>query len=266
MLNADSVLFNGLDPSERGDMQVFDRLYKFHGPLRSTSRMSAQGKQDAELHFHFREKAECALTVCSSWYGGDYFEFGSHDLNTFRNMLTAYDLSGMSRAYQDVRFYAFDVFGKMDDPSDADLRQYFEPYSSQGDRLEQHHGYVRSHGLFTDRCELVQGLFSDTLTAERKAAYLAEGRKIGFAFLDCNIGSSYRTVFEFIFGMMGDHSYIYMDEYLQNPDVVSQFEQFTADLRKERNMGALYVRNAGGFGALFRLYPIQKLADPLRYL
>lgn len=231
-------------------------LYKNGGPLRSTVGSSLADKTTADCYFQHREKADVALTVGTSWYGGDYFEFGSHDLNTFRNMLSAYDLCGMTRNYDDVRFYAFDIFGKVDERADQGFKDYVAAYTKNGCRLAEHERYIADHGLYPDRCHLVQGLFADTLTPERRDAYMAEGRKIGFAFLDCNIGPSYKTVFEWIFPMLGEHSYIYMDEYLQNPDVIAQFEQFTAALRKKRNMGAVWVRNAAGFGGLFRLHPI----------
>lgn len=267
----EAALFRDIPAAERGDVQVFDRLYKLHGPLRSTAGLTADAKLAAELHFHFREKAEVALTAGSSWYGGDYFEFGAHDLNTFRNMLSAYDMCGMTQAYTDVRFYAFDIFGDLPtaasvggagDSSEL-MERYFSPYSSQGNAIELHQRYLDQHNLFRDKCFLIQGLFKDTLTPEFKRNYLGEQRKIGFAFLDCNMGSSYRTVFEFIFDMMGENSLIYMDEYLQNPAVPGYFQQFTDELRKQRNMGYLFIRNAGGFGALFRLYPLGTDPVPL---
>lgn len=270
-----STIFKDLPGHAWRDVQFFDRLYKFHGPLRSTADLDAQTKLDAELHFHFREKAEVALTAGSSWYGGDYFEFGSGDLNTFRNMLTAYDICGMTQAYKDVRFYAFDIFGNLDaakppsDPSaafDDDMTEYFSPYTQGGDQLKLHQAYLDQHDLFRDKCFLVQGLFEHTLTDERRATYMAEGRSIGFAFVDCNIDKSYRTVFEFIFQMMGENSYIYMDEYFQHPAVVTYFEQFMEELRSQRNIGCLYIRNAGGFGALFRLYPLDPPGCDMRPL
>jgi hypothetical protein len=270
--DATHLFLKDLPASARSDIQFFDRLYKFHGPLRSTAGFSSQAKLDAELHFHFREKAEVALTAGSSWYGGDYFEFGSGDLNTFRNMLTAYDICGMTQAYKDVRFYAFDIFGNPEAGKpqssskvelDEDMKAYFHPYTKGGDQIEQHRRYLDDHNLYRDRCFLVQGLFENTLTNEFKANYASEGRKIGFAFLDCNIGSSYKVVFEFIFDMLGEHSYIYMDEYFQGAAVIHYFEQFKEKLRHQRNMGAVYIRNAGGFGGLFRLYPIGTLTDKL---
>ncbi len=264
----EAALFRDIPAAERGDVQVFDRLYKLHGPLRSTAGLTADAKLAAELHFLFREKAEVALTAGSSWYGGDYFEFGAHDLNTFRNMLSAYDMCGMTQAYTDVRFYAFDIFGDLAKPgssasTDESLNAYFAPYTQGGNAIKLHEKYLDQHNLFRDKCILVQGLFQDTLTPEFKSIYLKENRKIGFAFLDCNVGSSYRTVFEFIFDMMGENSYIYMDEYFQNPLVPNYFAQFTEELRKQRSMGSLYIRNAGGYGAVFRLHPIWQDTSPL---
>lgn len=201
-----------------------------------------------------------ALTAGSSWYGGGYFEFGAGDLNTFRNMLTAYDICGMTQAYKDMRFYAFDIFGSLDvagsSESAADLKEYFAPYTVNGDQIKTHEAYLDQHNLFRDKCFLIQGLVQNTLTKEFKEKYKAEKRDIGFAFLDCNIGASYKIVFEYIFDMMRPNSYIYMDKYLQNPGVIEYFEQFTAELRKQRNIGAVYIRNAAGFGGVFRLFPL----------
>lgn len=244
----------------------FDSIYKHNGPLRCTKDWTRDFRTFVDVNFHFRESSQISLTVGSSWYGGDYMEFGSHDLNTFRNMLSAYHISGMCQAYEDVRFYAFDIFGKLeakDEKLGSDISHYFSPYSSQGDKYQEHLEMIKAHGLYVDQCNLVQGLFEQTLTNKFKTAYLNEKRKIGFAFLDCNIGSSYRTVFEFIFDLLAENSYVYMDEYLQNPDVIVLFNDFCSNLRAKRKMGAVYIRNAGGFGGLFRIYPISEDIKPL---
>jgi hypothetical protein len=115
---------------------------------------------------------------------------------------------------------------------------------------------LREHELFVDQCQLVQGYFQDTLTKDFANSYKAEGRQIGFAFIDCNIESQYKVVFEFIFGLMAEHSYVYLDELPQSPGVVHYFDEFSAALKRERSMGVVHVRNAGGFGTLFRLYPL----------
>lgn len=265
-----NVIFNSLpEGTERQNIQFFERLYNISGGLRSTVDLDDIERLSAEVYFHHREKAEVALSACSSWYGGDYFEFGSHDLATFRNMLSAYDICAMTRSYEDVRFYAFDVFGNLEanapgvneKSSEEDLTEYFQPYTIKGDQIKQHEEYLDNHNLFRDKCHLVQGLFENTLTEDFKRKYKSEDRKIGFAFLDCNITSSYKTVFEFIFDLMAENSYIYMDEYLQSPSVIKQYEQFIKELSEKRNIGSVYIRNAGGFGGLFRLYPIAKEND-----
>ena len=258
-------------------------LHKPNGPFISSKDFTDADRTNIEVYWHHREKAEVMMTVATSWYGGDFMEFGSGDLNTFRDFLTSYNICGMTRMYDDVKFFAFDIFGKLEEDV-GDLTAYFEPYTKRGDTLAWHHSLLTQHELYLDKCRLVQGLFANTLTQELKeswrndktvgidysetALHLApehrnsDKRQIGFASIDCNLGSAYKTVFEWIFDMMAENSYIYMDEGLQSTDVIAQWEQFRAALREKRNMDAIYIRNAGGFGSLWRLYPIQN-SSPL---
>lgn len=258
-------------------MNKFPQIHANNGPFVSSQHWSDSDRTDSEVFFHHKEKAEVMMTVASSWYSGDFMEFGSHDLNTFRDFLTAYNICGMTRQYPDVKFYGFDIFGKLEEDA-GDLKLYFSPYSNQGDRLEHHQGLLAKHGLYVDKCHLVQGLFKNTLTQEFKdkwrndksvgidysetALHLApehrnpKQREIGFASLDCNVSTSYKTVFEWIFDALASNSYIYMDEGLQSSEVLSMWMQFRKALHIKRNIGSVYIRNAGGFGSLWRLYPI----------
>ena len=256
----------------RKDVWFFDRMFKFHGSLRSPARLGPRAKDDFDVHSQYKDKAEIAMTVGSSWYGGDYFEFGSQELHTFRNMLSAYDICRMTRSYPDVRFYAFDVFGTLRTDCERtraevetfeSASQYFAPFTKDGDLYQQHMDLLEEHKVLRDRCTLIQGLFQDTLTKERKEGYKREGRRVGFAFLDCNVGPSYRLAFEFVFDLLAENSYVYMDEYFQNPEVIQYFDQFVEALRDQRGIGCVYLRNAGGFGALFRLYPLSPALRPL---
>ena len=106
-----------------------------------------------------------------------------------------------------------------------------------------------------DNCILTQGYFEDTLNREFKSELLGENRKIGFAFLDCNITPSYEMAFDFILGLMAGMSFVYMDEYFINADVPILYKEFSAKLREEQGLNSYYMRNAGGFGALFRIMP-----------
>jgi hypothetical protein len=54
-----------------------------------------------------------------------------------------------------------------------------------------------------------------------------------------------------------------MDEYFQGKGVMDYFDQFVGELHVKRNMGCRYIENAGGFGGLFRLYPLGTSPDRL---
>ena len=257
-------------------MNKWGQIHQDNGPFVSSRYWSDSDRLETEVHYHHREKSDVMMAVCSSWYGGDMMEFGSGDLNTFRDFLTAYNICGMTRAYSDVKFYAFDVFGKLEEDV-GDLKAYFNPYTRRGDTLLWHQNLLNEHGLYVDKCQLVQGLFSNTLTPEFKEKWCNDKsviedhsqtalhlplefrnsakRQIGFASIDCNIPSSYKTVFEFIFDMLAPNSYVYLDEGLQSPEVMCMWQHFVTLLQVKRRMYAQYIRNAGGFGSLWRLYP-----------
>lgn len=231
-----------------------------HGVLVSTAQSNKSDLRDVALYYPYRARAECSLDVASvfEYFGGDYFEFGSDGMGTFRNFLTAFDIFDHSTRFSDTRFYAFDIFGKTtnDDAHSKIDPEYFPAWANgSSNKLEEAHNYICGHGIMVDQCFVRPGYFQETLTDEFKAQYLGEGRKIGYAFLDCNITSSYETVFDFIFELMGKDSAIYMDEYFVNKDVPVLFASFSERLLRERGLASYFMRNAGGFGALFRLMP-----------
>jgi len=87
----------------------YPQIHAGNGPLVSSYGWTDVDRIETEVYFHHKEKAEVMMSVASSWYGGDFMEFGSGDLNTFRDFLTAYNICGMTRAYPDVKFLAFDI-------------------------------------------------------------------------------------------------------------------------------------------------------------
>ncbi len=226
----------------------FDSLLNEYGVLKSSAELSTDTKRAISIYFDFRERAYVAMSVAQIYPGGDYFEFGSEGMGTFRNFLTACDLTSLDDRFPDTHFYAFDIFGDMTGAS-GDLEYFKNWHDANNDRFVAAQSYIKQHGLFLDRCHLVKGFFASTLTPEFKQSYLDSGKRIGFAFLDCNITNSYQTVFEFLKGMLVDRACVYMDEYFCNPDVPMLFSQFCSDIKKK----PLFVRNAGLFGALFQL-------------
>tara|TARA_R110002072_G_scaffold51608_4_gene138389 strand:- start:2319 stop:3212 length:894 start_codon:yes stop_codon:yes gene_type:complete len=249
--------------------EAYGRLFNHHGSLISSAHTSPAFRNDVRHYYAMRERSEIALTIAQIWRGGDYWEFGASPLNTFCNILTAFHINEFHGVYPDTRFYAFDLFGKGASSEEQEELveanpDYFATYIARGDELHLHQAHLENHGLFVDQCELVQGFFQDTLTKERKEAYLAEGRKIGCAFLDCNIMPSYKTVFEFIDGMLQPFSFIYMDEFYW-PQTYLYWEQFKERLREEHGLGVAYLRNAASFGALFSVHPLATDAPPLSF-
>jgi hypothetical protein len=233
------------------------RLITDYGTIRSTERWAPGHKRMRAVRYSYEQRSEIALAVASMFPGGDYFEFGSESLSTFRSFLSAFDLNGMTEAFPDARFYAFDVFGEIDSGVNVPLdeRWYFDGWGGH-DKLELSKGNLRKHGLLLDRCRIVQGYFQDTLSADFKASLLREQRTVGFAFLDCNITSSYQVCFDFLSGLLNrQRAYIYMDEYFVNKDVPPLFEEFAARLLSDEGLAARYMRSAGAFGALFNLMP-----------
>ena len=234
--------------------------------LASTARVSEFRLMLANSYFQNREKIDVILSAATSWYGGDYFEFGSAGLNTFRDMLSAFHIASLPSRFPATRFYAFDVFGRLTSPNrrvEAEMTAlethtgYFSQIFPDGDIYAEHMALLREHGLFVDQCHLVQGFFQDTLSAEFKSSLKSQNRQIGFAFIDCNFEEHYKIVFEFIYDLMAENSYIYMDEYFQSSGAAHYFNALARRMRNERGIDCAYIRSAGAFGGLFRLWPIR---------
>jgi len=236
--------------------QPYTRMLDQYGVLKTSKGMTHTEKVRDTLYFAYRERAEIALHVAYAYPGGDYFEFGSDGMGTFRNFLTAFDMNDLDQRFPETHFYAFDIFGDMQTKKcaieEGDVN-YFQSYVDNG-KYEQAKKYVRDHNLFVDKCHLMRGFFQDTMTSTFMNDMRNAGKKIGFAFLDCNITSSYVFCLDAIFDFLNLGSFLYMDEYFMNKEVPALLDQYQLRLHK-KGLRALYIRNAGTFGALFLLVP-----------
>jgi hypothetical protein len=232
-------------------------LMTHDGRLRTTRYLPWFIRRPIANHFAYRDWAQIALIVANQYPGGDYFEFGSEGFRTFRNFLSAFHLNGHAERMPDVKFFAFDVFGEpKPDVALTDTEQpYFAVYRDLGAyHYRKAETRLRHHRLMLDRCVVVKGHFEDTLNSDFKARLRAENRRIGFAFLDCNIASSYKTCFDFLQDFIRpDRAFVYMDEYFQTNEVPALFDAFCAAVGDRHRLRARYIRNAGAFGALFIL-------------
>jgi hypothetical protein len=226
------------------------------GVLRSVSHLTAQRKLELAAEYDFGMRAEIARDVASHYPGGDYFEFGSAGLSTFRNFLTAFDIH-CGASFPDVRFYAFDVFGNPDHgcgPPPTE-RAYFESWRNPID-VAAPMSLLAPYGSLIDRCTLVHGYFQETLGAEFKAKLHAAKRSIGFAFLDCSLPSSYEVVFHFLADILEPRRmFIYLGQYFIDRRIADLYQEFTAAAHQRYKLTSFYMRNAASFGALFCLLP-----------
>jgi len=227
------------------------------GVLRSFSRTSATKKVLTASTRNYRARAEIALDVTSNYPGGDYLEFGAGSLNSFRSFIAAFDLNGLAERFPDSRFYAFDIFGDPDQGSGPpkEERAYFEHWRNPFE-VAAPIASLSSYGALKDRCVIVNGYFQDTLTEKLKAEF--RNRKIGFVFVDVNIASSYKQVFDFLLDVMKpERIFIEIDEYFEEhkPPIHTLYQDFAAKAKQRYNLDSMYMRNAGAFGALFCLMP-----------
>lgn len=233
---------------------IFETSFNLHGILES-AHLADTERRNIALYYPYRERAEVAMTVASMFSGGDYFEFGSEGMGTFRNFLSAFHIFDHHKTLPDTRFYAFDIFG---DPAGTPESEsgYFKNWSDPvNDRYDQAKRMLEQHRLLKDNCHLVRGDFAKTLSPEFSENYLAENRSIGFAFLDCNQTRSYILCFDFLPRLLKKNAFIYMDEYYCNSEVPELFDAFQRNMFDKYKVRARFIRAAAGFGALYQLQP-----------
>ena len=234
-----------------------NKFYDIWGYSKTTKNLTSEEKMNIFLHFQYSEKAKVALSVASSYSGGHYLEFGSHDLYTLRNFLAAFDVGNLNARYPNTKFYGFDIFGSYlnenyfkEGKVYEKSKNYFDDFTHQGDMIPAYNKMLKEFDVFNDRTFLIKGFFEDTL----KDFDLDD--KIGFACLDCNIVQSYEFVLTWLENKISDGTYIYFDEYFDGGEVNKAIENFREKLLDKYKIKLHYVRSAASVGALFRCFKV----------
>jgi hypothetical protein len=225
------------------------------GFLKSTQGISDAAKAQFAMRYAYKSRALVALDVAGHYSGGDYFEFGSDSMSTFRSFVSAFDLNGLGQVFPDTRFYAFDMFGDTEIPASVSKNDhwFFEHYAGPS-KLDQAQRALEQHNVLVDRCIIKAGYFQETLNEDFKAELRRENRKIGFSFLDCNLSSSYKVCFDFMEEFVHPgRCHVYLDEYYAAHDLPGMYDEFCARVRQRYGLASYFMRNAGSFGALFLL-------------
>ena len=247
------ILKNKIQLNEDTSSETENLFFSNYGYVRNKiEELSKEELQKIFIHSQFKEKMQIALSVVASYWGGDYLEFGVHDLYTFKNFLAAFHAGNLDQRYPDAKFYGFDIFGSYKKDHRfrrnglySDYDHYFNDFTTNGDIFNEYKKSLKKFGLFYERIELHKGLFDETL---KNFNY---DRKIGFAFLDCNIVPSYKTVLSWLEDRVDNGTFIYLDEYFISNSLCGTFEEFKK-IQKKRNLHVVYIRAASGVGALFR--------------
>jgi hypothetical protein len=125
---------------------------------------------------------------------GDYLEFGVYRGDTFRH---AYEV--LSRSFPAMRFFAFDSFEGLPEPSGVDAREGYTGNFSRGefacDEKEFMEG-LRAARADVGRVVTVKGWFADTLKPGPDRGYGID--KAAFAWIDCDLYESTVPVLDFL--------------------------------------------------------------------
>lgn len=139
---------------------------------------------------------------------GDYHEYGCFSARTFRLALSEVHKWQMN----DMRLYAFDSFCGLPPPKDSpELASWQEGAMSMS--VDEFKATVSELGFGLDRVSIVQGYYSDSLTPTLQQSLLAEGRRIAFCNVDCDLRESAEEVFRFVEPLVGDGTLVYLDDY-----------------------------------------------------
>jgi hypothetical protein len=248
-------------------MRYFDQ-FDHRGSFKPVNELSKDELIQIRTGFAQLERTNVTFSVASSLFRGDYFEFGCLELHSFIRTLNACYIFDIENSIGDEKqYYGFDIFGQRH-TNNPETRvrhekhdEYFGNYPSDKS-VDDYYEMIRENGIYADKCELIQGYFNETFTAEFVETYQQTGRRAGFVFVDCNIPESYAVVFNRLAEILRPDAWIYIDEYLEIPIVTAQFEKFRKKLEKEYGLGTVLASAAGGMGALFRCYPLsQELPD-----
>lgn len=141
---------------------------------------------------------------------GDYFEFGSHKVRTFRMVLT----EARKKNFTDMNFYSFDSFDGS--PDLGDLNQEHNIVYKAGELStseELFMSIIKEHSLFVDKVKTIKGFYETSLNEECKKEFKNSGSKISLVTLDCSFYDSFVSAFNFIEDFLQEGTIIYIDDY-----------------------------------------------------
>ena len=129
---------------------------------------------------------------------GDYCEFGCFTGASLNHALNTYNAYMKNKK---MTFYGFDSFeGFPIEVHEEFKSEFFIPDFEMVKKLEYKF----------NNCKIIKGFFDKSLTDEELAKSI---NKISFAFIDCDLGYSAKSVFEFIKPRLSNGAFIMIDDF-----------------------------------------------------
>ena len=139
---------------------------------------------------------------------GDYFEFGSHRVRTFRMALS----EARKRQMEHMHFYAFDSFEGLPESGTKESEHPLWVKGALSTSLEDFWRIVKSHGIFIEHIHAVKGFYSDSLTDELVELMRTNRRSAAFINIDCDLYESARDALAFCKHFLQEGTVIYIDD------------------------------------------------------
>ncbi len=184
---------------------------------------------------------------------GDYYEFGLFRGYTFWHAQKVCRDLGLTG----TRFYGFDSFQGLPDVEGIDQAHdgFFKgQYACSKEEVTRN---LTKRGVDWDRTTLIEGFFSDTLTAETKRSH--PFRSVNVAFIDCDLYSSTQEVLDWLRDLLRDGSILLFDDWYSfgTGDDLGQPKAFGEFLEQNPHVTAeeLCEFADNGKGFLLRLRP-----------
>lgn len=171
---------------------------------------------------------------------GDYFEFGTYQAWTFRQVM----LLAKSMELSDMKFYGFDSFEGFPQLQDDDYSAAYGGFRDEaGSRAmsEQDFYALIGHSVpeLQERVHTSKGFYDQSLTPALAERLAKDGKDVhaSLVTVDCDLYESAKPVFTFIEGFLAQGSVVYIDDYWvgyrgsEREGVARAFREYRAESR-----------------------------------
>lgn len=190
----------------------------------------------------YKNLRNCILNLNYDKIEGDYVEFGcfsgaslNHSIKTHLKFSRSYK---KEKNFLNRKFYGLDSFsGFPEEIHDEFKTENFLPDINFVKKLEKKYSC----------CQIVKGFFSESLKSDQ----MKKISKISLAFIDCDLYSSSKDVFDYIKNRLTDGAFVVIDDYYSldyNKNSIHKALSENIDLKNK----LIHIKSYGLNGMIFR--------------